>query len=71
MRKLKMIKVVAPELVAYITCNGEEKIPDYVCPECGGGVAEGYISCPYCGAELDWKRKSEESKEFQKLMEQL
>lgn len=68
MRKLKLIKVVAPELVAYIT-HGGEKVPDYACPECGMGVADNYSFCPYCGAEFDWKHESEASAAFRRLVE--
>ena len=42
MRKLRLIKVVVPELIAYFT-NGGEKIPDYRCPICGFGVADDYV----------------------------
>ena len=41
MRKIRLFKVVVPELVAY-TIHGEDKIPDYRCPECGLGACEGY-----------------------------
>lgn len=55
MRKLRLTKVVVPELVAYFT-HSEESTPDYRCPECGFGLAEEYSYCPYCGSELDWKQ---------------
>lgn len=67
MRKLKLVKVVIPELVAYLI-HGKEKLPEYRCPECGAGVSEEYICCPYCGVGFDWNRKDEKSAEFQKLI---
>lgn len=70
MRKLKLIKVVAPELVACII-QGNERIPDYACSECGGGVAKDYAFCPYCGAEFEWKSESKASKDFRKLIDSL
>lgn len=27
---------------------------DYACPECGLGIADEYICCPYCGQVIDW-----------------
>lgn len=27
---------------------------DYVCSECGMGIAEEYICCPYCGTYINW-----------------
>jgi len=70
MRKLKLVRIVKPELVAYL-CHNDERLPDYRCgnPDCGYGVAEEYVACPYCGSELDWKRLDERSAEFKKLME--
>ena len=29
---------------------------DYVCPECGMGIAGEYICCPYCGTYVDWSK---------------
>lgn len=69
MRILKFVKVVVPELVAYVKFAGE-KVPDYRCT-CGYGVAEEYVCCPYCGAILNWKCKSRRSKEFKKLIDSL
>lgn len=54
MRRIRLVKVVIPDLVARTVYNGET-FPDYRCPECGFGVAEDYSHCPHCGAELDWK----------------
>lgn len=70
MRRLRLIKIVSPELVAYFT-NGEEKLPDYRCPICGFGVAEDYVYCPHCAAELDWQYKNEKSKEFREFIDSL
>lgn len=70
MRKIRFVKVVIPEIVYYIV-SGDEKLPDYRCPECGNGVAEEYLNCPYCGSELDWKTKDKKSEEFQKLIDRL
>lgn len=28
---------------------------DYNCPECGCGVEESYVCCPYCGQVLEWR----------------
>lgn len=28
---------------------------DYVCSECGMGVAGEYICCPYCGQAIKWE----------------
>lgn len=68
-RKLKLVKVAKVEAVACLTYN-YEKIPEYRCSECGFGVAEGYVSCPYCGSELDWKF-DKPSKEFLELIDKL
>lgn len=27
---------------------------DYACPECGLGIEEEYICCPYCGTYINW-----------------
>lgn len=70
MRKLRLTKVVVPELVAYFT-HSEESTSDYRCPECGFGLAEEYSYCPYCGSELDWKKKNKVSREFKKLIDSL
>ncbi len=49
MRRLKLIKVVVPEIVAYFGQGSEPMEPEYEC-SCGMGVAEEYKCCPYCGA---------------------
>lgn len=44
-----------PEICADVyNAQGELVGKDYRCSECGMGVAEGYICCPYCGQLLDW-----------------
>ena len=63
MRKFKLIKVVAPEIVAYTKYGNGEKVPDYRCPVCGFGVAEDYICCPHCSAELNWNNVIDPIKE--------
>ena len=30
---------------------------DYICPECGLGIAGEYICCPYCGTYIDWSEE--------------
>lgn len=73
MRKLKLVKVVAPEIVAYFGPGPEmgNMEPDYRCTECGYGVADDYISCPHCAAELDWKNVQKPTKKFRKLVNRL
>jgi len=73
MRKLKLVKVVVPEIVAYIGQGPgiENMEPDYQCPRCGYGVADDYVSCPHCAAELDWKNVMKTTKKFQKLVNRL
>lgn len=63
MKKIKLIDVVVPEIVAYLK-YGEEKVPDYRCPKCGFGVADDYICCPHCSAELNWEDVEELSEEM-------
>ncbi|MBC5712562.1 hypothetical protein H8S75_32200 [Hungatella sp. L12] len=58
-----MVKVVVPELVGYFVQGTEIPEPEYNCT-CGMGVAEEYKCCPYCGAELAWKRVAEPSKKL-------
>lgn len=70
MRKLRLIKVVSPELVTYFA-YGEEKLLDYRCPICGFGVADDYVCCPHCTAELDWEHEDKKSREFRKLIDSL
>lgn len=73
MRKIKLIKVVIPEIVAYLGQGPEidNMYPDYRCPECGFGVADDYVACPHCGSELNWEKVRKPSKEFRKLINRL
>lgn len=32
---------------------------DYICHECGLGIAEEYICCPYCGTYIDWSEEKD------------
>lgn len=32
---------------------------DYVCAECGTGIAPEYVCCPYCGKKIDWSEVEE------------
>lgn len=70
MRKLRLVKVVHPELVGGITIRGEEVL-EWRCPECGYGIAEEWVSCPYCGVELDNSKMDKKSREFKKLLDSL
>ena len=70
MRKLRLIKVIAPEMVAYFGQGSEPMEPEYEC-SCGMGVAEEYKCCPYCGAELDWNNVEQPSKRFKELLKRL
>ena len=70
MRKLRLIKVVVPEIVAYSIQGSKPMKPEYEC-SCGMGVAEEYKCCPYCGAGLAWERVRRPSKEFRKLLDKL
>lgn len=70
MRRLRLIKVVVPEIVAYFRQGSEPMEPEYEC-SCGMGVAEEYKYCPYCGAELAWEKVRRPSKEFRKLLDKL
>lgn len=53
MRRLRLVKVVVPEIVAYFGSTPEATRPDYRCTGCGCGVDKAYVCCPYCGSELD------------------
>lgn len=56
MYKIKIIKVVHPEIVGYIKYGfSGDIIYEYRCP-CGHGVGEGDMFCSCCGNELDWSR---------------
>lgn len=73
MRKIKLIKVVVPKVVAYVI-NGEDiknTENDYRCPVCGMGISEEYKCCPYCMSEFDWdKVKQPTSEEIRKMLDQ-
>lgn len=71
MRKLKLVKVVNPEIVAAICDKLNETIYDYQCPACGVGVGQGDNYCSGCGSELDWTKLNKPSKEFKKLLDSL
>ena len=71
MRKVKFVKVVVPEIVAYLGQGIINEVPEYRCPECGFGVADDYSVCPYCSSELDWKHVKRPSKEFIKFLDRL
>lgn len=70
MRKLRLVKVIVPEVVAYF-CQGAEALePEYNCSY-GMGVAKEYKCCPYCGAVLAWDKVMHPSVEFKKLFDRL
>ena len=73
MRKVRLVKVVIPEIVAYMGSDPDinNMEPDYQCPECGFGVADDYVYCPHCGAELDWGHVRMLTERFRKLAERL
>ena len=62
MRKIRLIKKVIPELVAYMHYDGE-KSPEYRCKECRIHIMDNYRYCPHCGSELDWEHEDKKSKE--------
>ena len=64
MRKLCLVKVVVPEIVAYFGATSEDAEPDYRCTECGCGVDKVYVCCPYCGSELAWDKVTNPSQRF-------
>lgn len=68
MRKLKLVRVVIPEIVAYM--SSDSTVPEYEC-KCGMGVAAEYKCCPYCGAELVWGKVRKPSKDFREMLKQL
>ena len=71
MRKIRLVKVVVPEIVAYFGATSETMRPDYQCAECGCGVDEAYVCCPYCGSELDWDKVRKPSQRFLRMLEKL
>ena len=70
MRRMRLIKIVVPEIVAYFVQGTEAPEPEYNCT-CGMGVAKEYKCCPYCGAELAWGQVKKPSKEFSKMLDRL
>lgn len=70
MMKIKIVKVVHPEITGCMTMNGEY-IQDYACPVCGNGVGEGEKFCSCCGNELDWTGMSAMSKKLKKMIDSL
>ena len=73
MRKLRLIKVVVPEIVAYFGRGPgiENMEPDYQCPGCGYGVADDYVACTHCAAELDWDNVRKPTESFRKFINRL
>lgn len=70
MRKLKLVKNVVPELVAYFCVDGiKEK--EYRCTNCGTHVGTEDKYCRECGSKLDFTKKNKLSKEFEKFIEKL
>ena len=57
MRRIRFVKVSAPESVARTYDSvGNRVDEDFRCAECGMGVAREYSCCPYCKCELDWDK---------------
>lgn len=71
MRKMKLVKVVVPEIVAYFGNTPEAMEPDYICTECGLEVADNYVYCPYCGSEFAWNKVKKPSQRFLRLVKKL
>ena len=71
MRRLRLIKVVVPEIVAYFGATPEATRPDYRCTGCGYGVDKAYVCCPYCGSELDWDKVRKPSQRFLRVFKKL
>lgn len=71
MRKLKLVRVVHPEIVAAIDSEPGDYLYDYRCTACGMGVGPGDSYCSGCGAELDWTKLNRKSKNFKKLIDSL
>lgn len=67
LRKIKLVRVVVPELVTCFMHKGE-KILDFHCPVCGFGVEDDCARCPHCASELDWNREDKKSKEFRDMI---
>lgn len=71
MRKLRLIKVVVPEIAACFGSTAESMEPEYRCSECGCEVDITYVCCPYCGSELDWDKARKPSQRFLRMLEKL
>ena len=71
MRRLRLIKVVVPEIVAYFGATPEATRPDYRCTGCGYGVDKAHVCCPYCGSELDWDKVRKPSQRFLRVLKKL
>lgn len=70
MRILKFVKIVVPELVAYLCFDGiKEK--EYRCTNCGTHVGTEDKYCRECGSKLDFSKKDKMSKEFEELIEKI
>ena len=68
MKRIKIYPCPNVELRLHVS---EQMEPDYQCPECGFGVADDYVYCPHCGAELDWRHVRMLTERFRKLAERL
>ena len=72
MRKIRFIKVVVPEVVAYWSSAGVNIIePDYRCTNCGTHVGTEDNYCSGCGGELDFMKVGKPSEEFRNLLKKL
>ena len=47
---MKCIRKFA-EFIGYTIFHGE-KFTEWRCPNCGFGVSEDYVCCPYCGQKI-------------------
>lgn len=70
MRKIKLAKIITPEIVS-CTIHGTIKTFDYQCPNCEYNLSEDFKYCPNCGAEINWTYMDEESKTFERVMNTL
>lgn len=64
MKRIRLVKVVVPEIVAYFGNTPEIMESEYRCTECGLGIADDYVYCPYCGSEFAWDKVRKPSKRF-------
>lgn len=71
MRKICLVKVVIPEVVAYCSSQKHGFTTDYECPDCKAKVDSNWKCCPFCKAELDWNSVSKPSKEFKEFLKRL